>query len=693
MRSSVRMFDGHLTRVPALPRPAIALRMTMANVQRTTLIVALLGLCAIGLPTGLSAQAPVITPAGDPSIDADTIYALATAAEDGADEAVAYLLNDAVLRLDAAGRGTLTYRQIVHVRRQQAVRAFAERRLRYSPDHQKLTLNWVRVVRPSGEVISEGPAQTQETDVAAAITNPVYVNQKELRLSLGGVAENTIVDISYTYEEAEPYLEGDFFTHWNVHASAPVPVLRSRFILELPAAVRPRITETNLNFAVQRHEADGRRTLTWAAADVPVYRPEPFAPDTNGVHMHVVASAPLAWQDIAHWYHGLAHERTTLTPALQAQVRSLADGATTRLDTIRAVHRWVAQDIRYVSVSLGLGGYQPRTPEQTVTTGFGDCKDKTTLFVAALRSLGIDAHPVLLHSQRAAVRPEHPSIRQFNHMIAAVRDGAGTTYTDLTAELTPYGQLPPSEHGGFALVVLPDGRGEEVRLPRPGADERRIDYSIVTTLDENGQLSGVLEETSTGYGFESRRAVFAQPLDSARSANVMRALLTLLPGAAGDSIEGFDGRDLSAPVRYRIFFSGARGTTQSGGLHLFTFPFGVLPATNRIRAIEERGARTTSINAEEVLRNPPPSRVVVDMRVTLPDGWRVRVPDDVVVESDFGTYATEYSQDGNVLRIVRTEASAVGIHPPDRLPDVLAFFRAISADENNRTIVIEPPAR
>src|SRR5690606_18788688 len=93
--------------------------------------------------------------------------------------------------------------------------------------------------------------------------------------------------------------------------------------------------------------------------------------------------------------------------------------------------------------------------------------------------------------------------------------------------------------------------------------------------------------------------------------------------------------------------------------------------------------------AEEVLRPLPPTTNVVTMRVTLPEGWRARLPEDVVVQSDFGTYSTEYSQEGRVLRIVRTEASAVGIHPPDRLPDVLDFFRAIAADENNHTIVID----
>jgi hypothetical protein len=212
------------------------------------------------------AQAPLITAAGDPSVRADSMYALAVDPASHPQDGVVLLFDDGVARLDASGRGSRTYRQIVQVLRQQAVAAFAERRLRYSPAHEKLTLNWARVLRPSGEVISDRPAQMQESDVPAALANPVYVNQKELRLSLGGVGPNTIIDISYTIEESQPYLEGNFYSHWNVHTSASAPVLRSRFILDVPASVQPRITERNLNFAVRTWLGGGRRAFTWATA-------------------------------------------------------------------------------------------------------------------------------------------------------------------------------------------------------------------------------------------------------------------------------------------------------------------------------------------------------------------------------------------------------------------------------------------
>ena len=72
-------------------------------------------LCALLLPALVSAQAPVITPAGDPSVRSDTIYALAVDPADYPEDTGVLLLDDGVLIIDRDGSGTLTYRQVVQL--------------------------------------------------------------------------------------------------------------------------------------------------------------------------------------------------------------------------------------------------------------------------------------------------------------------------------------------------------------------------------------------------------------------------------------------------------------------------------------------------------------------------------------------------------------------------------------------------
>lgn len=655
------------------------------------LLAASAGALSIAAPRAC-AQAPAISPAGDPSVANDSLYRLAIDPAAAGDDMVLYLFDDAVRRVERDGSGSRTYRQVIQILKQPAVNGFAERSIGYQPDRQRFTLNWVRVVRPSGEVISDKPAHMQETDPPAAMSNPIYVTTRNVRISLSGVELGAIVDLSYTIEDLSPYRPGDRFIEWNVNPPGS-RVRRSRLLVDLPADVQPTISEQNLDFAATRMVTNGRATYAWLRADPPKVSAEPFAPDTSVAQMRIAISLPSAWHDIASWYASLSRDRYALGTDAAAKVAKLVETSATRLDTIRAVHRWVAQDVRYVAILLGMGSYQPRFADSIASTGVGDCKDKTTLFVAALRRLGIATVPVLTRNQATGLRRGHPSIQQFNHVIAAVVERNGYVFTDLTSSYTPYGELPWPEQGGFALVVRADGAGEEVTLPRPAAGSRRIVVHIVATMSDSGLMAGYFDERNFGHGFEARRMAFSMPLDSARKANVMRGLLAILPGAEGDSIAAFDGRDLTAQPGYRIHFSRARGISNAGGLALFSFPFGVYPGSQRATALARLPARRTSIDAEEVLIGRPSGIREVTVQITLPDGWRARLPADVLVASEFGRYSTTYRQEGRVLTVARREESGRGIFPPARLPDVISFFKAISADEENRTLVIDRPAR
>jgi hypothetical protein len=66
---------------------------------------ALFGMLAV-CPPAARAQAPVITAAGDPSVRADTIYALAVDPANRPDASAVLLFNDAVVRIDACTRPT-----------------------------------------------------------------------------------------------------------------------------------------------------------------------------------------------------------------------------------------------------------------------------------------------------------------------------------------------------------------------------------------------------------------------------------------------------------------------------------------------------------------------------------------------------------------------------------------------------------
>lgn len=644
----------------------------------------LLAAVLLALPAVARAQAPRITKAGDPSVKPDSIYRLAVDPKTVPDQDAYFLLDDGVVRIEADGRAVRTYRQIVQILTPAARENYQEQQFSWSPGTQKLTVNWVRVVKPDGTVISDKPAMVQESDVPAQTDNPVYAETKVQRMSLTGVEPGTIVDYSWTTEDLKATLPGDFHASWSV--STALGVRRSRYVLDVPADLPITLDERNLNFARRDQKVGGRRVLTWATADLPRLEGEAFAADSDGVHMSVAVATLPSWERIGAWYAKHAQGRYVLTPALKQKVGELVAGARTRTDTVRALQRWVAQDVRYVSIALGDGGYVPRTPEEVMRTGFGDCKDKATLFVAAMRHVGLEAYPVLLNSG-GGVRRALPTVSQLNHAIAAVRTPTGWEYTDLTASLVPYGELPWGPQGEFGLVVRDDGTSEVVTLPMAPLEGNRSTSLLVGALDADGTFRGRWETAATGTSQGKLRAMWENPADSAARANAANAIArTLFEDAEGDSLVGFDGKDFGAAPRMAVRITRAKAATSSGGMTLLQLPLGSMGGLANAAAELTKKPRRYPINAVAVMGN---GETVSEVRVTLPAGWTARLPEGVTATSPFGTYEASYVQQGRDLLVRRRTIGARGTLPPEKIGELAAWFRAIAKDDA-KFILLDP---
>lgn len=642
-------------------------------------IAMMLGVCVVSPPANVQAQ----TPAPLPGAPSDSITRLAVDPATNTGRPYMLLLDEAINRMERDGRSVRTTRQVYQVLDQSVVRGLSERAFGYAKSHQELRIDWIRVLKPSGEVISDKPAQEQESDVPAAMNNPVYQEQRVKRVSLAGVAVGTILDIQVTLEEKAPYRANDFLLSWNVNSQ--MPVKRSRFVVDVPDGYTPKILERNLNFRRTEVVADGRRVYTWFASDIVPFLGEAFAADSNGVVMSVAVSAPTSWNEIAQWYNTLAKDRYTLSPAMSQRVDSLlgASRAASRADTIKAVHRWVAQDVRYVSVSLGIGGYQPRTPDEVLRSGFGDCKDKATLFVAALRRYNIAANPVLL-SLTGKPDPALPSMYQFNHAIAAVQTDGGWTYTDLTAEFMPYGMIPDAYQGQFGIVVLPNGNAQDVRFPLTPITDNVSIMRLHAIVDTGGAVVVRVHEETRGSPSTGPRSAFGVPMDSTRRSNMQKALAQRLfpTESSADSLTGFDGKDFSQPAVLTYVVTGNNVLKTVGSSKLFSMNTGFKgPARsykNLVRDLEARKTRVFPIDASRILGMVATE---TDLRITLPEGWTAELPKNVMASSFFGTYESTWTQDGREVRMVRRIRGERGVYPPQRISEVIVWLKTVSADD------------
>jgi hypothetical protein len=621
----------------------------------------------------------VVTEAGDPSVDPDTIYARAVDPADYRGEDVVILLDDAIMRVDAGGQTSYTIRQVGHVLTADGARSLGELAFGYYPKRQRFRLNWLRVLRPDGTVLSDGPEHRQESSTSVGEGSHLRSDQRIVQIAVGGVAPGTLLDYSYTLETFDPRLPGDVWYAFGVNAL--VPILHSRVILDMPEGLTLRVRDWNIDAPPLQRLVDGRKVLMWVSRDLPAVEPESYWGSPNDVFTTIRISGDLTWDQIGRWYHSLIEDRYVSSPEIEAEHTAQLTSARSIEDSLRATYRWVAQDFRYVSLPLGDGAYQPRTPLQVMASGFGDCKDKTTLFVTLARKMGVEAYPVLVSSE-GGLDSLAPSLKQLDHMIATVEGPDGPKYLDLTTALAPYGELPIALQGE-AGVVLRDGRETEVVvLPAASTEANLFEQSIVGTLSRDNRFTGSLTLTALGswqYGMRGDFSSYDQLGDDERD-GLIRSYLNSASwdGAEVDSSHAFEGRDLATPARVTIWFTVPDILGEVGDRYLLNLPLGVYGDRSLLTQLESEGERqfpidVASVNDASIHRSR--------FEVELPDGWRADLPEDVSVRGTFGYYLGDYRQVGRTVSIVREMGGRRGLEPPDSIGALKAWIRAVAEDD------------
>lgn len=160
------------------------------------------------------------------------------------------------------------------------------------------------------------------------------------------------------------------------------------------------------------------------------------------------------WRQVGTWATALFPKRS-----VNKDISKLAQTFATEKDQLSkatAALRWVQEQVRYFSLSLGENSHRPAAPELVLKRRYGDCKDKSYLLVSLLNELGISAKIVLLSTDMTKLPGRaQPSPGIFDHVIVQIKIGQKEYYVDptVTGQLAQIDQLPEAFPGAIGLLV------------------------------------------------------------------------------------------------------------------------------------------------------------------------------------------------------------------------------------------------
>ena len=502
--------------------------------------------------------------------------------------------------------------------------------------------------------------------------------------------------VGYEYEQKRrPFVLQD--TWWFADT---VPVRRARCQLKLPKGWE--FEAYWLHHPEQQPVAGGENTFVWELADIPAVETEPSMPHWRAVAGRLMVSffptraglqgkSHASWGDVGRWMAQLSRGRRHATPEIQQKVAELTADADTLREKIERLAAFVQQEVRYVAIEIGIGGYQPHAAWEIFANRYGDCKDKATLLSAMLGEINVESHYVLVHTSRGVVAAEAPSALTFNHMILAFRlpeevQGRGLyaaqehsklgrlLFFDPTDELTPLGYLPSKLQTNHGLLVTEEG-GELVELPSFPPSVNRLVRQGKFVLTVSGDLRGDVYEIRLGTPAAGWRRAMLGAAVAERHKILERMLANDLRGflLQKTELQNLEKYDENLMLTYRFI---AEGYAKKVGNLLLVRP----------RVLGRKSWMLLEVRKER--KYPvefPSTSLQTDMvEITLPIGYQVdELPPPVDLKNDFAEYRSEAEVEGNVLRFRRRYVVKVVVVPTDHLAELKQFFRAIADDERN----------
>jgi transglutaminase-like putative cysteine protease len=587
-------------------------------------------------------------------------------------------------------------RGVVRLLRPEAKRRYGGVAVPFDKDEKILSLKaWT--IEPSGHEIAVGEKDAAEHGYLSDLE---YRDVRAKVLEFPEANPGSVVAFEYV-ERERPYV---FEDDWAFQDTSPV--LTARFELQLPAGWE--FTTSWFNYPAQQPQTSGSNHYLWEIKNLPAIVTEPDMPPWKAVagwagvkyfprDPAMRAKSSGSWQDIGLWYNGLTQSSRATSPAIQQKVAELTAGISDPLLKMRALAKYVQQNIHYFAVEIGIGGFQPHPAPEVFEHKYGDCKDKATLLSAMLHEVGIESYYLAVDHLRGYIHPSYPSI-YMDHMILAIRlpDSIPTNSLfavvddpqlgrllifDPTNEHTPLGYLPWYLQSSYGLVMAPDG-GHLISLPLLPASTNRLLRTASFDLNASGDLSGEIHEIEWGAQAQQQREEFLDREPSKRAEVFDGFLANFLNRfqLTSASIGNLDQYDETLVLEYKLV---SPGYANAAGNLLFVRPRVVGDKyTTTLLLFTEHKPRQYPIEFEEATRQDD----IFD--ITVPAGYVIDgLPQPVEARCDFASYRSETKFSDGVLHYKRTLEINDVMVPKEKLSTVRDFFEQVAADQQSAAIL------
>jgi hypothetical protein len=474
---------------------------------------------------------------------------------------------------------------------------------------------------------------------------------------------------------------------WMPRDDAGVEVLNAELTFQCPTSLEYRVKELNGAHMISRKEDGEIVTSTWRlenldAVDKHLSR-KSFIEDQPQVRIVPVHFALdgysgnfTSWIDFGRWYHNLNAGRDLLSPQTKQILDDFkAEFGNDNAAIAKAVYKFMQGKTRYISIQLGIGGFQSLPAHLVDKNGYGDCKALTNYLRSMLGYLKIPSNNVLVRAGTDApdILTDFPN-SEFNHVFLAVPLATDTLWFECTSQNAPPGHLGTFTDDRSVLWV--DSLHSKIlKTPSYNATQSTRKSVGKVNINQNGDADITIEISQKGLFFDDAMYFQALPKDRLEEFNYQK----------------FDYRDFS--IKEFRFSTSKEGTPELIGNYVLSVRGLAKPVAQKMLMPShmlpsiEQAFELDVVNKKVEVRRP----FTIDdkISVTLPENFRIgALPQEIIIENEFGKFSLRYEQEeNNILTIFLNAVFQKGNYTREKFDRFHDMLRVIKSAEQSKIVL------
>lgn len=348
-------------------------------------------------------------------------------------------------------------------------------------------------------------------DISASGSGTLYSDSRVKYLRYTPVSYPYTIVFERNYETSDTA----FIPGWYFLDGYEVSTQKSNFSLDVLFNSPIRFKENNLELFTISSKITNN-SFDFKAENLKAIKQEPFSPGFREIAPNIkfaleqfnlkgVSGKAKTWEELGTWiYNDLLTGRSDLDEAVKKKVRQLVAKTTDPKEKVEIIYQYLQDNTRYISVQLGIGGWQPITAREVDRVKYGDCKGLTNYTMALLKEVGIDSYYTVLYAgnDKKDLDPDFPALSG-NHAFLNVPLDEEDLWLECTSQEVPLNFLGTFSDDRYVLRVTPKG-GELVKSKQyTPLESRQLTRANIFIFDDE-RIDADITIESTGIQYDEK---------------------------------------------------------------------------------------------------------------------------------------------------------------------------------------------